>query len=82
MATAECVAGNSGAPDTVAMIVYLLTSPLRVALGLPATYGMTLRNRFQQIGRWAGIYHGPIHYVIRAKMGRLGLTGQPIGKGA
>lgn len=63
------------------MILRILAAPLRLMLGLPAFYGMTVQNRVRQIGRWAGIYRGPIHSVIRARTLRIGAKVSPLSWG-
>ncbi len=64
--------------NTHSMIRRLAAAPIRLALGLPAFYGMSLKNRCQQIGRWAGLYKGPIHYVVKCQPIGLGVTGRPL----
>lgn len=61
------------------MILRLLISPVRLMFGLPAFYGMSLGNRCLQIGRWLGIYRGPIHYVCTARPIVISATGVDLG---
>jgi hypothetical protein len=49
------------------MIIRYLTCPLRLALGLPPVYGITIRNRALQLLRQIGLYRGPIHWSARVK---------------
>lgn len=54
----------------------LVLAPIRLTLGLPAFYGMTIANRLQQIGRSLGIYKGPINFRVVAKPVHFGVSGK------
>lgn len=49
------------------MLTRYLTSPIRLLLGLPPVYGITIGNRLLQIGRALGVYHGSINFFALAK---------------
>lgn len=53
-----------------------LAIPVRLALGLPPIYGLTIKSRVLQILRKAGLYRGPIDFVFMAKPIRFGISGK------
>jgi hypothetical protein len=56
-------------------LLRLASSPVRVMLGLPPYYGMTVGNRALQILRGLGLYRGRIHYVVKVKGISVGVLG-------
>lgn len=41
--------------------------PVRLLLGLPPIYGLTIKSRVLQLLRLAGLYRGPIHFRALVK---------------
>lgn len=53
-----------------------LAIPVRLALGLPPIYGLTVKSRVLDLLRKAGLYRGPIAYVFMAKPIHLNVSGK------
>lgn len=49
------------------MLIRYFTSPIRLLLGLPPIYGISIGNRVLQIGRAIGLYRGSINFFALAK---------------
>lgn len=45
----------------------ILLMPVRLLLGLPPIYGLTIKSRVLQLLRLAGLYRGPIHFRALVK---------------
>lgn len=57
----------------------LLLIPVRLALGLPPIYGLTISCRVLQLLRKAGLYRGSIDFVCVAKPIHFGVEGKALG---
>ena len=53
-----------------------LAIPVRLFLGLPPFFGLTVKSRVLHLLRRAGLYRGPIHYVFMAKPIHFGVSGK------
>lgn len=64
------------------MIRRALLIPIRLMLGLPPIYGLTIKCRVLMLLRKAGVYRGTIDFVAKVKPIHIGMTGQSAGKRA
>lgn len=53
-------------------MIRILLIPVRLALGLPPIYGLTIKSRALQILRAVGLYRGPIHFHANVKTIHIG----------
>jgi hypothetical protein len=59
-------------------LMMIAAVPVRLALGIPAFHGMTVGNRILHLARGAGLYKGPINFVVRARQINIGVSGRGV----